>query len=74
MDPDNRGRVDFDRRISMLETIEQKLAMNQENLIDDLLDHWRGGGIKMFFNAKGPQVSQRELGTFSGWRLPSLTG
>lgn len=52
VDSDNRGRVDFDRRISMPETIEQKLALNQENLIDDRLDHWRGGGVEMFLMQK----------------------
>jgi (1->4)-alpha-D-glucan 1-alpha-D-glucosylmutase len=54
VDPDNRGLVDFDRRTSMLETIDQKRAAAPETLIDNLLDHWHGGCIKMF-------VTQRAL-------------
>jgi (1->4)-alpha-D-glucan 1-alpha-D-glucosylmutase len=54
VDPDNRGLVDFDRRTSMLETIDQKRAAAPETFIDNLLDHWHGGCIKMF-------VTQRAL-------------
>ena len=48
VDPDNRTPVDFDRRISMLQKIEEKKSTDPQNLLSDLLRHWGAGCIKLF--------------------------
>jgi len=52
VDPDNRGPVDFRRRSSLLAEISQQEEQNRLHLIDNLLDHWQDGRIKLFVTSR----------------------
>jgi (1->4)-alpha-D-glucan 1-alpha-D-glucosylmutase len=47
VDPDNRGPIDFDRRMAMLRRIAET-DDGSEDAVHDLIDHWHDGGIKMY--------------------------
>jgi (1->4)-alpha-D-glucan 1-alpha-D-glucosylmutase len=46
VDPDNRGPVDFARRVTLLEEL-RKCEPLTENAVSELLDHWQDGRIKL---------------------------
>ena len=49
VDPDNRGPVDFEKRVRLLAEIQQQeVQRGRLDLIRDLLDHWQDGRIKLF--------------------------
>ena len=52
VDPDNRGPVDFRRRISLLAELRRQEEQNRLDLIHDLLDHWPDGRIKLFVTSR----------------------
>jgi len=48
VDPDNRGAVDFDKRMAILETITNAEAVESGRELHDLVEHWQDGRIKMY--------------------------
>jgi (1->4)-alpha-D-glucan 1-alpha-D-glucosylmutase len=52
VDPDNRGPVDFEKRAQLLADFEQPEADNHQNLIQNLLDRWQDGRIKLYVTSK----------------------
>jgi (1->4)-alpha-D-glucan 1-alpha-D-glucosylmutase len=48
VDPDNRGPVDFSRRMTMLDDIGRMRSNDREKLVRELVDHWHEGGIKLY--------------------------
>jgi len=49
VDPDNRGPVDFKKRVRLLAELQQQEEQRGRlGLIQDLLDHWQDGRIKLF--------------------------
>jgi (1->4)-alpha-D-glucan 1-alpha-D-glucosylmutase len=52
VDPDNRGAVNFDERARMLDQLwKQDAAAGRLPLIDELMEHWRDGRIKLFLTS-----------------------
>jgi (1->4)-alpha-D-glucan 1-alpha-D-glucosylmutase len=52
VDPDNRGPVDFEKRVRLLaELRERKEKSSRLDLVRDLLNHWQDGRIKLFLSA-----------------------
>jgi len=53
VDPDNRGPVDFAKRVRVLAELQQQDGQGGRlDLIQDLLDHWQDGRIKLFLISK----------------------
>ncbi len=52
VDPDNRGPVDFERRIAMLEQLAHDETADAASLIRNMVEHWHDGRIKMFLVRK----------------------
>jgi (1->4)-alpha-D-glucan 1-alpha-D-glucosylmutase len=49
VDPDNRGPVDFEKRVRLLAGLKkEEEGHDRSNLIQDLLNHWQNGRIKLF--------------------------
>ena len=48
VDPDNRGAVNFDKRIAALETIADSEPIATGKQLHDLVDHWQDGRVKMY--------------------------
>jgi (1->4)-alpha-D-glucan 1-alpha-D-glucosylmutase len=63
VDPDNRRSVDFQKRASLLQRIQQKEARDPGGLVRDLLAEPSGGGIKLFLVRRGllARRDRREL-------------
>jgi (1->4)-alpha-D-glucan 1-alpha-D-glucosylmutase len=53
VDPDNRGAVDFARRMDLLRQIEQAQAAGSEKLIPELVEHWHDGRIMLYLLQRG---------------------
>lgn len=52
VDPDNRGQIDFTRRISWLKGIVNAESLSPGRAISDLLTHWQDGRIKLHLTWK----------------------
>jgi (1->4)-alpha-D-glucan 1-alpha-D-glucosylmutase len=52
VDPDNRGPVDFQRRVALLSELKQQEDRNRLEFVRDLLAHWQDGRIKLFVTAR----------------------
>ena len=48
VDPDNRGAVNFDKRIAVLDTIAGSEPVATGKELHDLVDHWQDGRVKMY--------------------------
>jgi (1->4)-alpha-D-glucan 1-alpha-D-glucosylmutase len=48
VDPDNRGPVDFSRRMTMLDEVDRNRSADRNKLVGELVDHWHDGRIKLF--------------------------
>jgi (1->4)-alpha-D-glucan 1-alpha-D-glucosylmutase len=48
VDPDNRGPVDFFRRMTMLDDIDRMRSRDREKLVRELVDHWHDARIKLY--------------------------
>ena len=53
VDPDNRRPVDFGKRIKLLEELKQREQENRPALIQELLNRWVDGKIKLYMTHKG---------------------
>jgi (1->4)-alpha-D-glucan 1-alpha-D-glucosylmutase len=53
VDPDNRGPVDFEKRVRLLAELQQQEEQGDRlDLIQDLLDRWQDGRIKLFVTSR----------------------
>ena len=49
VDPDNRGPVDFEKRVRLLAELQElEEKRGRLNLIQDVMEHWQDGRIKLF--------------------------
>jgi (1->4)-alpha-D-glucan 1-alpha-D-glucosylmutase len=54
-DPDNRRPVDFDRRRTMLSSLEENMAKHEPDLkvvLKELIEKWEDGSIKLYVTSK----------------------
>jgi (1->4)-alpha-D-glucan 1-alpha-D-glucosylmutase len=74
VDPDNRGPVDFGRRIAMLEQLAHDETADAANLIRNMVEHWHDGRIKMFLVRKVTRFRRENSALFQeGEFLPLET-
>ena len=52
VDPDNRGPVDFEKRVSLLAEFKPQEEHDRLALIKDLLEHWPDGRIKLYVTSR----------------------
>jgi (1->4)-alpha-D-glucan 1-alpha-D-glucosylmutase len=52
VDPDNRGTVDFSRRIELLKSLNQDATQEVAGFVRELLKTWTDGRIKLYLIAK----------------------
>jgi (1->4)-alpha-D-glucan 1-alpha-D-glucosylmutase len=52
VDPDNRRPVDFERRVRLLDEIIQQEVCGREVLIEQLLNSWEDGRVKLYITYK----------------------
>jgi (1->4)-alpha-D-glucan 1-alpha-D-glucosylmutase len=52
VDPDNRGPVDFEKRVRLLAELEQQEEHDRSDLIQSLLERWPDGRIKLYVTSK----------------------
>jgi (1->4)-alpha-D-glucan 1-alpha-D-glucosylmutase len=72
VDPDNRGPIDFSKRMSLLEQIEN--AEKSEEGMQDLLLNWSDGRIKLYLTWKALCFRREHAGLFQqGELLPLKT-
>lgn len=57
VDPDNRRTVDYDRRVALLARISA--APDRLSLIDQLLENWHDGALKLFVTHEALQLRRR---------------
>ncbi len=76
VDPDNRRPVDYDRRIAMLSEIRERDAADTPGLIEELLNGWRDGRVKLFLTYRLLQARARcpELFRDGGYRALTAAG
>ncbi|MFN2441398.1 MAG: malto-oligosyltrehalose synthase [Thermoanaerobaculia bacterium] len=77
VDPDNRRRVDYDRRRRILESIRARQGeFGREQLCRDLLRQWKDGGVKLFTTSALLHLrrGQRELFDSGGYRPLAADG
>ena len=65
VDPDNRGTIDFGRRIELLQTIQQDTPQGDAGLVADLYKNWTDGRIKLYLIWKALQLRQKFGGLFT---------
>jgi len=71
VDPDNRGPVDFRRRSSLLAELSQQEEQNRLHLIDNLLEHWQDGRIKLFVTSRALTFRRSQVDLYlAGAYLP----
>src|ERR1700680_3323616 len=58
VDPDNRGTVDFARRIEVLKSLNQNATRETAGFARELLKNWRDGRIKLYLIAKALRFRQ----------------
>lgn len=56
VDPDNRRPVDFKTRTALLDELAQLEGQGQEPLVQQLLDSWQDGMVKLYVTYKGLNV------------------
>jgi (1->4)-alpha-D-glucan 1-alpha-D-glucosylmutase len=52
VDPDNRGPVDFAKRVKLLEGLKRRAEAGGLPLLEELLAHWQDGRIKLYLTYK----------------------
>jgi (1->4)-alpha-D-glucan 1-alpha-D-glucosylmutase len=72
VDPDNRRPVDYETRQELLELLVNPAKQDQQKLIDELLNDWRDGRIKLFTTHLALQLRRDERQLFlDGEYIPS---
>jgi len=52
VDPDNRRPVDFRKRVGLLEDLVQQEAKGQQSLVQEMLNSWEDGRLKLYATYK----------------------
>jgi (1->4)-alpha-D-glucan 1-alpha-D-glucosylmutase len=72
VDPDNRGPVDFEKRVRLLAELQKQDEQHGRlNLIEDLLIRWQDGRIKLFLTSEALRFRRAHAALFmEGTYLP----
>ena len=74
VDPDNRGPVDFGRRIALLEQLAHDEASDVTGLVRNMVEHWHDGRIMLFLVRKAIRFRRENTPLFQeGEFLPLET-
>jgi (1->4)-alpha-D-glucan 1-alpha-D-glucosylmutase len=75
VDPDNREPVDFEAHAAALDQLTAP-GQEPERMLDDLLEHWRDGRIKLFVTHRGLNFRRRQEELFrrGEYAVPQVTG
>jgi (1->4)-alpha-D-glucan 1-alpha-D-glucosylmutase len=77
VDPDNRGPVDFEKRVRLLAELQQQEEQRDRlHLIQDLLNRWQDGRIKLFLTSRALNFRRAHPQLFleGAYRLLQATG
>jgi (1->4)-alpha-D-glucan 1-alpha-D-glucosylmutase len=58
VDPDNRGTVDFARRVELLTSLKENTSLGTAGFASELLKTWRDGRIKLYLICKALRCRQ----------------
>jgi (1->4)-alpha-D-glucan 1-alpha-D-glucosylmutase len=58
VDPDNRGTVDFARRIKLLTSLQQSASRQADGFAGELMKNWTDGRIKLYLISKALRCRQ----------------
>jgi (1->4)-alpha-D-glucan 1-alpha-D-glucosylmutase len=64
VDPDNRRKVDFSRRIGMLEELRRGLGANRRRQLREMLRHWRDGRVKLYLTDRALDFRRLHAGVY----------
>ncbi len=64
VDPDNRGTIDFERRIELLRTLQQG-SSDSKRFATQLCENWTDGRIKLYVIWKALQLRHKFSGLFT---------
>ncbi len=71
VDPDNRGPVDFRRRIDLLAELQNRERQGLVPLVEELLSRWKDGRVKLFLTSRALTFRRERRELFlSGAYLP----
>jgi len=74
VDPDNRGPVDFERRIALQEQLARDETADATGLMRNMVEHWHDGRIKLFLVRKAIRFRRENSALFQeGEFLPLET-
>lgn len=65
VDPDNRRPVDFALRRRMLEGLDRRAARDRVALVQELLERWEDGAIKMYVTAQALRFRRERQALFA---------
>jgi (1->4)-alpha-D-glucan 1-alpha-D-glucosylmutase len=65
VDPDNRGTIDFARRISALKSVLQSGAEDLQTFTEELMRNWNDGRIKLYLIWKALNCRQKNAALFT---------
>ena len=72
VDPDNRRPVDFGLRRKLLAELESSAQASRESLLQDLLENWRDGRIKLYLTWKALTFRRSQTRLFAGGAAPPV--
>ena len=64
VDPDNRGPVDFERRIAMLEQLVHDEGADAAGLMRNMVEHWHDGRVNLFLVWKAIRFRRENAALF----------
>jgi (1->4)-alpha-D-glucan 1-alpha-D-glucosylmutase len=71
VDPDNRGPIDFEKRVNLLAELKRQEEHDRLALVADLLAHWQDGRIKLYVTSRALTFRRAQSGLFlDGSYLP----
>ncbi len=59
VDPDNRRPVDFEVRSALLDELDARAGADLPGLVNDLVEHWEDGRIKLYVTSRGLRLRRR---------------
>lgn len=66
VDPDNRGPVDFERRVAALKQIAAADSADRERILPSLVDQWQDGRLKLYLIWKALTFRRENKDLFAG--------
>jgi (1->4)-alpha-D-glucan 1-alpha-D-glucosylmutase len=76
VDPDNRGVIDFDRRVTSLAALNSPQDGQSRSDVEDLLSKWRDGRVKMYVLSRALNARQQtpELLYYGSYKVLTAAG